>query len=94
MNDTIDANNKIRALILEELESHERFRLWVEANYQIHIAVDDETKAIGVKVIEEDMAHAAANLSRAVNEILESREPTIEIAGAGALKQLDKLGKA
>lgn len=91
--DTTAAENHIRAMILSELESHERFRIWVEANYQIHVGVDTENKSIGVKVIEEDMAHAQANLSRLVKARLDEREGAIEVVGASALKNLNNLTK-
>lgn len=83
----------IAAMIMDELMTHERYAIWLAANYQVHVMMNEEDKRIEVKVIEEDLAHAEQNLARSVKEIVEARKqqaPQIELAGADVLDKLPR----
>lgn len=84
----------IAAMILDELMTHERFAIWLAANYQVHVMMNKEEERIEVKVIEEDLAHAEQSLAKSVKDIVEAREadkPQIELAGADVLDKLPRV---
>ena len=89
---TKNDRNAISALILDELQSYERFCIWVEANYQIHLLTNDEEERVEVKVIENDINLAQENLARAVKNALDNREDKIQVVGADVLKKLENNG--
>lgn len=69
----------VKVMILDELLSYERFKLWVTANYSVHIFKNDEEKRIEVKVLEEDIALAQNTLSRLVKEKLKENNNKIMV---------------
>jgi hypothetical protein len=85
------AQQGVASMILDELQGYERFRLWVEANYQIHVMLNDTEQCIEVKVIEEDFAIAQEKLSRLVRDRMAKNEDKIQIAGIDVLEKLKKI---
>ena len=87
--DDFEAVDKIRALILRELEQYSRFHIWVEANYDIHVAPDPDTKTIAVKVVEVMPEDAVARLQKRVQEEMAKDDSSIQVVGADVLRKLD-----
>lgn len=85
--------NALNGLVLNELTSYPRFRMWVEANYQVHVFKNDTTKRVEVKVIEEDMYLANQKLSAAVQaelKLRESNESRIQVVSPAVMANLTK----